>query len=87
MPVAFAQTLLKFDGVCGATVEELSKFQQNESSLLLKHVQRQVKYFLVTWMESVTTIIFKISCERMVWLILHLMEKNLASEKVTLIAW
>ena len=45
MPVAFAQTLSKFNSVCGVAVEELSEFWQDRSSLLLKHVQRQVEYF------------------------------------------
>ena len=43
-----------------------------------------LKIFLVTWIESMTTMILKISCERIAWLILHLMAKNLASEVVAL---
>ena len=41
------------------------------------------KIFLVTWIKSVTTMIFEVSCERTVWLIPHLMAKNLASDELT----
>ena len=34
-----------------------------------------------------TTIIFEVSCERMAWLIPHLIVKNSALEEVTLITW
>ena len=42
--------------------------------------------FLVTWMESMTMMIFDISCERVAWLIPHFKAKNLASDEVMLIA-
>ena len=42
--------------------------------------------FLVTWMESVTTMIFDILCERVMWLIPHFKAKNSASDEVMLTA-
>jgi len=45
MPIAFAWALPEFDRVHITIIEELSKLCKDKGRLLLKHMQRRIKYF------------------------------------------